>query len=209
MKTSAYLSAIALAALVHSAQGQVFFATAAGSGGSWYDDPPENVHTQGVRFEVTGGGVLVSSLGAYDYLGDGIVGSLTVSLWDSVGQLATTTVTSASALNGNFAYTAIAPVALSAGTYFIGVTGFTATDRFGEVNADGPVTYSTGNNVAREFDIRGAGADLNLLALGGNPDNSFKVASFAFTPVPEPETYAMVAGLGLVGFGLWRRRQAK
>ena len=28
----------------------------------------------------------------------------------------------------------------------------------------------------------------------------------AYTVVPEPTTYAMVAGLGLVGFGLWRRR---
>jgi hypothetical protein len=28
----------------------------------------------------------------------------------------------------------------------------------------------------------------------------------AYTAVPEPTTYAMVAGLGLVGFGLWRRR---
>jgi PEP-CTERM motif len=27
------------------------------------------------------------------------------------------------------------------------------------------------------------------------------------SPVPEPETYAMIAGIGLVGFGLWRRRQ--
>jgi hypothetical protein len=28
----------------------------------------------------------------------------------------------------------------------------------------------------------------------------------AYTVVPEPTTYAMVAGLSLVGFGLWRRR---
>jgi len=28
-------------------------------------------------------------------------------------------------------------------------------------------------------------------------------------PVPEPETYAAVAGLGLVGFGLWRRRSTR
>ena len=36
---------------------------------------------------------------------------------------------------------------------------------------------------------------------------SKKMGTFsAYTVVPEPTTYAMVAGLGLVGFGLWRRR---
>jgi hypothetical protein len=35
----------------------------------------------------------------------------------------------------------------------------------------------------------------------------FKLVNFGFTPVPEPETYAMIAGVGLVAFGLWRRRQ--
>ena len=29
-----------------------------------------------------------------------------------------------------------------------------------------------------------------------------------WTPVPEPTEWAMLAGAGLVGFGLWRRRQA-
>jgi len=33
-------------------------------------------------------------------------------------------------------------------------------------------------------------------------------ANVVVSPVPEPETYAAVAALGLVGFGLWRRRNA-
>jgi len=56
-------------------------------------------------------------------------------------------------------------------------------------------------------------------SLGGNKTYHFeflkggsKVASSATftTPalVPEPETYAAAAALGLVGFGLWRRRNA-
>jgi hypothetical protein len=33
------------------------------------------------------------------------------------------------------------------------------------------------------------------------------VTSFSFTPVPEPATYAVMAGAGLLGFAVWRRRQ--
>lgn len=39
-------------------------------------------------------------------------------------------------------------------------------------------------------------------------DANGPVLTGTFTPVPEPETYAAVAALGLVGFGLWRRRNA-
>jgi len=35
------------------------------------------------------------------------------------------------------------------------------------------------------------------------------VVSGVLTPVPEPETYAAAAALGLAGFAIWRRRQAK
>ncbi len=44
---------------------------------------------------------------------------------------------------------------------------------------------------------------------GPNSRDSFGIDDFSLTfspvPVPEPETYALVAGVGLVGFGLWRR----
>lgn len=36
-----------------------------------------------------------------------------------------------------------------------------------------------------------------------------RASQFHFTPVPEPETYAMIAGLALIGFGLWRRSQSR
>jgi len=32
------------------------------------------------------------------------------------------------------------------------------------------------------------------------------IGTASFTVVPEPETYAVAAALGLVGFGIWRRR---
>jgi hypothetical protein len=40
-------------------------------------------------------------------------------------------------------------------------------------------------------------------------DGVTPIGTAQFTVVPEPETYAAVAALGLVGFGLWTRRNAK
>jgi hypothetical protein len=37
-------------------------------------------------------------------------------------------------------------------------------------------------------------------------DGATTIATGTFTVVPEPETYAAAAALGLVGFGLWSRR---
>ena len=37
----------------------------------------------------------------------------------------------------------------------------------------------------------------------------FRGVNFDFTPVPEPSTYALIGGLALVGFGLFRRQVSK
>ena len=45
-------------------------------------------------------------------------------------------------------------------------------------------------------------ASLGITSFG--PTGSVQL-TYTYTPVPEPETYAMLAGLGLVGFGIYRR----
>jgi hypothetical protein len=63
------------------------------------------------------------------------------------------------------------------------------------------------------FSVSGASITLNasggtFASIGAQPQNKLKF-EFTATPVPEPETYAlMLAGLGLVGF-LARRRQGR
>ena len=56
--------------------------------------------------------------------------------------------------------------------------------------------------------VASAGTTITSLLFGNNPDkNAFEVANFNVTPIPEPETYALIlAGLGAIGFITRRRR---
>ena len=52
-----------------------------------------------------------------------------------------------------------------------------------------------------------AGAKITSLVFSST-DNAFESANFSITPIPEPETYAlMMAGLGVMGFVARRRRK--
>ncbi len=52
-----------------------------------------------------------------------------------------------------------------------------------------------------------AGAKITSLVFSSS-DNAFESANFSITPIPEPETYAlMMAGLGVMGFVARRRRK--
>lgn len=76
-----------------------------------------------------------------------------------------------------------------------------------------PAVYS-GINVLR-VGTRTAGAQFEPFNIfdGTGPfradPTELRFVTGNFTPVPEPETYALIAGAGLVGFGLWRRRATK
>jgi hypothetical protein len=52
-----------------------------------------------------------------------------------------------------------------------------------------------------------AGAKITSLVFSST-DNAFETANYSITPIPEPETYAlMMAGLGVMGFVARRRRK--
>ena len=69
------------------------------------------------------------------------------------------------------------------------------------------------NNLGLCFEVGGSVA-VNVYwdpfggTLWGNSDYDSGIATFTYTlaPVPEPHEYAMVAGAGMVGFAVWRRR---
>lgn len=177
----------------------------------------------GHRFDVTGPGINVTALafvsstggslnagtsaqvGIYSYTGPQYSGSFAASPITG----ATATITSASVIEGNYAWEILtSPVFLPAGSYGLLVTSSTLAgpDQIGIAQlGDGLPTFTTGQGVVATSALGDAVG--GPLASPSIADRRFKIANFTFTPVPEPETYAMIAGLGLVGFGLWRKRQ--
>lgn len=73
-------------------------------------------------------------------------------------------------------------------------------------------TPADGNQALAKYVQFVADADVKItgLTFTNNPNiNAFETSNYSITPVPEPETYAlMLAGLGVVGFVARRRRAA-
>jgi len=218
-KSKTLLVTAALAAITASTQAVTFNTVATPFTGGSGDIP--GGPSVGHRFDVTGAGIWVSSLafvsssnaaldagtsatvGIYSYTGPLYSGSF------SASPLASATITSASTPNGFYAWETLgSAVFLPAGSYGLLATSVTLAggDSFGnQFNSDGLPTFTTGQNVVATPALGDAVG--GSLASPSIDVRRFKIANFEFTPVPEPETYAMIAGLGLVGFGLWRKRQ--
>lgn len=170
-------------------------------------------------FEVTGAGINVTDLAFVNSSGTGLNAgsSATVGIYTYTGgyvgsfgasPVVSANITSASAASGNYAWESVGSTYLAPGFYGILASSITLAggDSVGSAFlGDSLPTFNSGNNVN--------GGPLLGDAVGGTlstpsiDNRRFKLVNFEFTPVPEPETYAMIAGLGLVGFGLWRRRQ--
>jgi hypothetical protein len=183
-------------------------------------------NTVGNSFTATSG-FTVTALGAFDAGKDGIT-TATVRLWQQTGpgtwnsaagaQLTGTTQPLQTPSGGgaglSFRWNStFTPVTVPAGNYILSGMYNPNTKQIGNSALGDPApvlnllpgwTYTGDKN--------GAGAPLDQVPLtpvtgfaGGPP--YFSAGNMEF--VPEPSTYALVTGLGLVGFGLYRRRQSK
>ena len=91
-------------------------------------------------------------------------------------------------------------------------SNFGTPDAYRAATYDGAISVSgaylhnvDGINAGNVFATTGTG----WTVFDGGAVNQVRGVTATFTPVPEPSTYALVAGAGLVGFGLWRRRAVK
>lgn len=83
-------------------------------------------------------------------------------------------------------------------TFSFKATGVTSVSHTSTLGTDFLTIHGTG--IASGTGYTDTPASFMLLFSGGSANGSFVT-----NPVPEPTTYAMVAGLGLAGFAVWRR----
>lgn len=202
--TKSLLAAAALASLPLASQAIVFNTVSTSSGN---ETLVQQGGAAGHLFTTGASGITISDVGVFDADGDGLGNSATVEIRKAgsggvsnpaPGSTVVGTYTvSAGPSTGSFTYAATGGLVLAANSlYYIQVTAMSGADLIGS-NLDLPTFSNTGLSYNGDI-IAGS-----IVGVGSR----YKVANFIYTAVPEPETYAMVAGVGLVAFGLWRRRQ--
>lgn len=152
----------------------------------------------------------VVSLGVWDHLGDGLINSHQVGLWNSSGTLlASTTVGSGTSgiLDSGFRFNDIASVALNAGEeYYVAATFNDSGDYW---TAD-PTTLDTAPGLTYLTRRYQSGSGLLFPVFVGSNGTGYWGGNIrlASATVPEPSTCTLFAGL-IACFGLAGRRRKR
>lgn len=207
---SVALAGFALLTLGASVQAQAPAYTMDDTTGPTLGNPP---FTLGSQFTANSN-VLVTALGIFDDSQDGLVDRYEVGLFDSIGNLLTSTIVpngTAGTLINQFRYASITPFALSAGqTYEIGALYLDGNDGLIGPGFGGPTNFGTDPAITFNTSTYTSGntlsAPLNSVGGAGYFGPNFIVSS---TAVPEPGSVAMLIGMGATGAGVFLRRRRK
>jgi hypothetical protein len=156
--------------------------------------------------------IVVTQLGLFDSLQNGLVESHEIGIWDEVGALVATA-TIGSGVSGqlidNFRYVGIVPVTLGAGAYTIGA--FFGTGDEPLVFAGSAMGFATSPHVdfvsAAYLNQAGLTLPDSLITGEGYFGPNFTRDDINVAAVPEPGTLALIAS-GIAGLG-WRRRRPR
>ena len=155
--------------------------------------------TAGAAFTVGNQPLLVTALGVYDDLSDGLNQSYSVGIWGVSGLLTSTIVPAGSGatLQGDFRYVSVTPLVLSANTtYRIGANlGFNNAIPFDLLGFDGTATLDPAFSFANAN--RFSGYNTGFADPTQNFSYNLWAANLQYTTVPEPGAASLLA-IGLL-----------
>ncbi len=160
--------------------------------------------------------IVISSLGVFDDLGNGISGSLAAEIWTNSGTpalLASADFTNASPGtldDGSSRFKTITSLVLNPGNYTIVGRGFSLADQNGNVGAN-PAAASYIDDSGGAIQFVGSSRFGNVgdgfpAFPDGGPANRYYAGTFIYDLIPEPATGAFLAGVTVVLLGARRRR---
>lgn len=181
--------------------------------------------TLGQFFHVDAPKITITGLGVYDSGQNGIIGSLSVKIWDEFGATVVPTVvfgggSPQGSLIGTYRFQSITPVVLPTGKYLVGAWGFSGSDPNGNLNLPSPpaivgntggglVSYPNPPDMSYYSPYDNPGGIFPTTTTGVISNFQFAAGNFQFA-VPEPETYLLMGSLlGGVMLLAWKRKRAK
>ena len=200
---------------------------------------PIGAYTLGYQFTTGASALSVSALGFYDAGTAGLNYAHDVGLWTAGGTLLATVSVPAgvNTLTNTFAFVNLgSSVVLSANTSYVLAANWNALAmtpqdalRFnqngsspalngatlvGDVvgaysnNPTLPLAFPTGSNWANSW-VSGVPSGFTTQPLAGGAGASYIGANLMFSAIPEPSTYAAIAGAAMLGLAVWQRRRGK